>query len=425
MQIARQQGLFLLLTSNDLPGQGGYWELSNQGASSQFEGYRNAHILTEPGVDSARRYWGDLLTGLAEHGAPFDAVLGWQLLNEQWLFEDQPPLSLDSGVVTTANGQSYDLADPAQKRRMVSENLIHYIGAVREVILAHDPTALVTMGFFVPGFPNATAIAPGWYRDTASLIAGGAPLDFYDFHAYPGEDITLAQMAENFGMIDFDEKPVILGEYGAFQQRYDSLEAAARAITDWMVESCALGFDGWLYWDFYAAPLSVGDSTWGFADEDFFLMDLISPASQPDPCVAVEVPTSNLAYGKTARASMALPDQPPEQAVDGNGGSQWGAGAHPPQWIEIDLGAPLTVGAIRLLVAQYPDGATVHRVVGRSPDGSTQLLAELSGETHDGDWLEITADAPWESIQFIRVETLNSPSWVGWREIQVFAPKGE
>ncbi|NLF74160.1 MAG: hypothetical protein GX573_00570, partial [Chloroflexi bacterium] len=88
MRIARDEGLFLLLTSNDLPDQGGYWELSNRGANRFFEGYRNAHYLTSYGVLAATRYWGDLMAGLAARNAPFDAVLGWSLLNEQWYFND-------------------------------------------------------------------------------------------------------------------------------------------------------------------------------------------------------------------------------------------------------------------------------------------------------------------------------------------------
>ena len=132
MAIARENGIFLLLTSNDLPTEGDYWKFSNQRANDdpQMEGYRNAHILTEDGRESAVLYWTDLMAGLTEREADFDAVLGWSLLNEQWLFGGQPPLSLNEGVIETGNGKSYDMADPYQKRAMVTENLLLYIEEV-------------------------------------------------------------------------------------------------------------------------------------------------------------------------------------------------------------------------------------------------------------------------------------------------------
>src|SRR5690606_16652982 len=134
------------------------------------------------------------------------------LVNEQWMFADQPPLSLTEGLVETFAG-TYDMSDPEQKRRMVAEGLVAYITEVRAEILTHDPTALVTMGFFVPDIA-----APGWYVDTASLLTT-APLDFFDFHGYPG-GASLAEHAEHFGLTGDTAKPILLGEYGAFRLRY-------------------------------------------------------------------------------------------------------------------------------------------------------------------------------------------------------------
>ncbi len=48
---------------------------------------QNAHYPTEQGVNAAVIYWNDLLSGSAETGAPFDVILGWSLLNEQWYFQ--------------------------------------------------------------------------------------------------------------------------------------------------------------------------------------------------------------------------------------------------------------------------------------------------------------------------------------------------
>ncbi len=267
---ARETGIFILFTSNDLPDQGGYAEQANAQEGSIFAGYRNSYYLTPGAVKATRRYWQDLLSGLNARQAATDMVLGWQLLNEQWMFFDQPPLSLNSGRVTTTTG-AYDMADPEQKSLMVSDGLIHYIAEMKAEILSHDPTALVTMGFFAPG------IAPGWYVETASLLKG-ADLDFFDFHAYPGGE-KLIDLANAFGMTEYQAKPILLGEYGAFRHIYSSIKPAARAITTWQAESCEFGFDGWLYWTYYPADPTISDRTWGLVDEFWFL------ARPPGTCV--------------------------------------------------------------------------------------------------------------------------------------------
>jgi len=48
--------------------------------------------------------------------------------------------------------------------------------------------------------------------------------------------------------------------------------------------------------------------------------------------------------------------------VDDNPDTTWGAGYGPVQWIEIDLQGLFRVTAIRLLVAQWPQGDTTHQV---------------------------------------------------------------
>lgn len=319
MELARDHGLFILFTSNDLPDQGGYWRISDEdNVEGVFPGYRNSHYLTASGERAAVTYWRDLLAGLVERRAPLDAVLAWSILNEEWMFTTEPPLSLDGGEVATKTG-TYDMADPAEKRQMVVDGTRSYFASVAEEIKRHDPTALVTSGFFAPQFPNPTDIGGSWYVDTAPLVADSA-LDFFDFHAYPGEDIPFDQIAENFGLPS--GKPVILGEYGAFIDRYPDIGGAAIATQAWVAQSCEAGFDGWLYWEYAPASLSVGDATWALTAEDGLLLDALSVVEQPDPCVPTLV-DPNLALGAAVTASRALADEPASAAVDGNPATQW------------------------------------------------------------------------------------------------------
>jgi len=413
MLAARESRIFILFTSNDLPDQGGYSEEANSGSGETFAGYRNSYYLTPQAITATRRYWRDLLTGLVERNAAFDAILAWELLNEQWMFRDQPPLSLTSGLVETTTG-SYDMSDPDQKTQMVSDGLVYYISQLKEEILLHDPTALVTMGFFVPEIA-----APDWYVETASLLEK-SDLDFFDFHGYPG-GASVQKHAELFGMVGYDDKPIVLGEYGAFRHVYAQEDSAARALTQWVADSCQYGFDGWLYWTYYPADPSAGDETWGFVDEDNYLLNLLAPANQPDPCAAVEVANDNLAFNGPVTASRSVPENPPTNAVDDNADTPWIAGDGPVQWIEVDLQGTFRITEIRLLVSQYPSGNTIHRVQVRpSSSAAYQTIFEFQGSTNDNDWLIFKPEIPLENVGQIRIQTIASPSWVAWSEIQAY-----
>jgi NedA-like, galactose-binding domain len=131
---------------------------------------------------------------------------------------------------------------------------------------------------------------------------------------------------------------------------------------------------------------------------------------------------ANLAYGKRVTASQSLAGLQPEKAVDGLFDTWWGSGAPSPQWIEIDLGQGSTIGSIRLSISQDPAGRTVHRVYGRAPGLPELLLHVFDGVTTGDQVLEYVPDEPWDGIEFIRIATDVSPSWVSWREIEVLAP---
>jgi hypothetical protein len=411
---AKQAGVYLLFTSDDLPDQGGYAEEANAGSGGIFAGYRNSYYLRPNAISATRRYWRDLLIGLKERNAAMDAVLAWQLLNEQFMFRNEPPLSLDSGQVETTTGV-YDMGDPAQKTQMVSDGLVYYIAQMKDEILLHDPTALVTMGFIVPEI-----VAPERYIETTSLLQR-ADLDFFDFHGYPGGP-SLRAHAEHFGMVGYDAKPIILGEYGAFRHLYPSIEGASAALTEWVHESCRYGYDGWLYWTYYAADMSAGDTTWGFVDQGNYLMELLSPATQPEACADAQGLGENLAYNKPVTASQSLPDQPASLAVDDDSATLWSSGGDPTQWIQVDLQGSYRISEIRLLVAQFPGGNSTHlvQVLGQN-SADFQTIHTFQGLTNDNDWLVFTPASPLENVARIRIQSMAGTSWVAWKEIRIYA----
>lgn len=131
-------------------------------------------------------------------------------------------------------------------------------------------------------------------------------------------------------------------------------------------------------------------------------------------------PGPNLALGRAVSASGTLPGSPPQLAVDGSFWSYWNSGGFAPQWLEVDLGEARSVREVALSVTQLPDSHTVHRLYGGADSaGDYVLLHEFAGFTSDLETLRFTTATPVE-LRFIRVETVSSASWVGWREVSVY-----
>jgi len=137
--------------------------------------------------------------------------------------------------------------------------------------------------------------------------------------------------------------------------------------------------------------------------------------------LTVDFVRTNLALGKPVTASGEYPGNPASLAVDGDWWSYWSSGNYPPAWIEVDLGSVQRVAEIDLGITQLPDCATAHRVSGRATTSDEYVvLREFSGFTVDQQILRYVATTP-AQLRYIRVETTSSCSWVGWREIEVYA----
>jgi hypothetical protein len=421
MHLAKDANLFLLFSSQELPELGGYAALADQEASATFASGRNAEFLTAAGIHAAQQYWSDLLGGLVSRHAPFDVILGWELIHEQYYLSDQPPFTLQTEKITPANKKTYYMFVPAQVQDLAVDGMRYYIDQLRQTILTYDPTALITMGFFAPISPNPWRDGDNRYVETTGLLTN-SNLDFFDLHTDPAGELTLPQLAQNFGMNGHVTKPVLMGAVGASTWAYPQVSDGAIAIQDWIAASCSQGFNGWAYTGYYPSPAGLANATWGFVDSQNYLMIALSPKTQPDACTTNALPGRNLALNKPVEVTEALSDQIGQMAVDGDPNTQWSAGAFPTQWIQIDLGAQYNIGEIRLTVGQWPAGQTVHQVwVGASRDSLKQVY-EFSGREFDYDVLEYIPTITLQNIRFVRIVTTESPSWVSWREIEVLAP---
>ncbi|MCC7361403.1 MAG: cellulase family glycosylhydrolase [Anaerolineales bacterium] len=278
LRLAQINQMYVIFTLDWIPG-GKYGELLSADCCETFALF-NANLLPPAGLKANQVFYQDFIRGLLARGAHTEHVFSYQLRNELFYDGDQPPLSLNSGQVATANGQTYDLSSAAAKEQMVADNLVYWIDAMRASILAVDPTALVSVGFFQPQGPNPTRLGDPRLAVTAPAI-WQSTADFIDLHAYAGGELTLPQYVENYGMAGMMVKPIIMGEFGGEVGRFVNITDAAITFMNWQVESCRLGFDGWLFW------------TWDTDEQpDFFnilmaqgaINGVLAPVARPDPC---------------------------------------------------------------------------------------------------------------------------------------------
>jgi hypothetical protein len=145
------------------------------------------------------------------------------------------------------------------------------------------------------------------------------------------------------------------------------------------------------------------------------------------PCAAEVLVSQNLgasAYTASHWADWA-PEAAPEFSFDGIIDHGWNAGGWPLQWLEVDLQQPQALTSLRLYVEQSPDANTTHEVwvsdlAIQNDLSAATLIHTFAGFTAHLDVLTYTLPST-VSAQFVQVRTTESPSWVAWQEVQVFA----
>jgi hypothetical protein len=279
---AKANGIYVMLIADAPPAASWYDDpIYTNALFSDF----NAFYLTPGGVvDGFGAFWKALIRMLVRQDAPLDAIWAYSLSNEAHFASSAPPLALTSGLVTTANGKTYDMASAAQKQAMMDEGLVYWIDHVRAAIKQVDPTALVTIGFFQPHGPNPTRIGDPRVIRTGPAISQ-SQADFVDLHLYPGLDLGLPQYVQNYELPQVTAKPIVMGEFGAFQFSFPTVSQAAGALRSWQIESCRYGFDGWLLWTWDTTEGAEGEPPlWNALSGGGVIAEALAPKSRPDPC---------------------------------------------------------------------------------------------------------------------------------------------
>ena len=254
LDLLEERGMYVVFTMNEVPDDGGYGDLNATSCCDDYLGY-NLSYLSTGGRAANRAFFGDVVDGLIAQRAAVDRILAFELRNEPFFERNVQPFTHGAGLLTTANGATYDLGDEDDLRRMMDENLVDWIDDMAAVIRDRLPGALVTIGFFHDLGPSSNWMA------YAPYVVANSSLDFYAHHAYPDGVLTYwDEYVESFELADYPaSKPLVLGEFGVGKFTVPDPADAAMMVQHWQVESCALGFVGWMHWTWNSGELDVPD----------------------------------------------------------------------------------------------------------------------------------------------------------------------
>jgi len=232
---------------------------------------KNVFILTKEGVNARVEYITSFLSYFKmKEPAVLPTLLGLQCQNEANLEADHWPFTDKEGTFKAANGKRYDLSDTDERQALMDEGYRYYHKRVVEAVKAIDPEMLVAEGVFVPAAvgkdpKDAAGLWPGKYKDdryppTLASLGNGA-LDFLDVHFYRhnGKETVKEAFKDNLASTGFfapemkeirKTKPVIIGEFGAF----DFMEKTFEEAVDHMVIVRDLALkekvNGMLFWTY-------------------------------------------------------------------------------------------------------------------------------------------------------------------------------
>ncbi len=422
-----ERGMYVVFTMNEVPDDGGYGDLNATSCCDDYLGY-NLSYLSTGGRAANRAFFGDVVDGLIAQRAAVDRILAFELRNEPFFERNVQPFSHGAGLLTTANGETYDLADEDDLRRMMNENLVAWIDDMAGVIRDRLPGALATIGFFHDLGPNSNWMA------YAPYVVANSSLDFYAHHAYPDGVLTYwGEYAASFELEDYPaSKPLVLGEFGVGKFTVPDPADAAMMVQRWQVESCALGFVGWIHWTWNSGELDVPD-LWAGTDADGAVNAALAPAERPDPCApGTEMLESDLlSYRRPVTVSNAEDGFDGRNGVDLSMHSWWSAADGAPQWIEIDLEAERTIERVRVPIGSVtPQGDATIIVYGRAQGAPApgDVLHTFSQSVAAGDVLERVFDPPLEGVRHVRFDVTQmdadgtGPGWVIVHEVEVRGP---
>lgn len=233
---------------------------------------KNVLVLTKVGIDARVKHITSFLSYIKKKEPTLlPTLLGLQCQNEAYLRADQWPFSEKSGKFKAANRKTYDLSKTEQRQELMDEGYRYYHQRISTAVKLIDPEMLVSEGVFVPravakDYKKQAGVWPVKTKDqryppTLTTIGTGS-LDFLDVHFYHvtanPKDVA-KQFRLNLGSTNFftpemaeirKRKPVILGEFGAFDDHEKTFAAAVDNVVQVRDLANKENINGMLFWTY-------------------------------------------------------------------------------------------------------------------------------------------------------------------------------
>lgn len=292
---AKYHGLHVILTGLYIPPN--YESILY--ATPQIENVTDVNeMILSPGYAKAQaQFFTDLLVGL-ENVSPtiLASVLAIDIFNEATVTTSAAPFSNLSGQVVRS-GVTYKMSEGYDRQRLIDVASVEWINTIVDAIKAVDPEILVGASLYSPltvghtGYNSAVPVPVAKpqieqlvYPLRPKVLAAYSKVDYIDIHAYPAPSYSLEVElnAAEISQGEIWQKPLIMGEYGAYKGWYGNLDEAVVAIKNLLHKSCAFGFTGWGLWTWNTTEqMHNGHSYWTAKESGGAINGVLAPSVNP------------------------------------------------------------------------------------------------------------------------------------------------
>ena len=265
LRTAQKYGVYVMLTLGDADVPSNDYYISLQGGAALS---RNYMYFDSRGVNARKTYAKNVISYFTEKAPDcVSGIFSIELQNEFAVYGDQWPFIQTSGMVTTANGKTYDMGDADSRELCYKEGVTYYINQVYSAIKSVDMNVLVNEGTFTRNIVGNNHVY-GMQGMTSGDIRLPATfdtylntnIDFLDVHIYYANtsgNTILNSFADDLTYMNFwtDEvqellkkKPLFMGEFGPNARIFKTEEEARELWTETVRLATESGFKGFAVW---------------------------------------------------------------------------------------------------------------------------------------------------------------------------------